>query len=395
MILDWIQNQFSSNPFFNGAIGGSIAYSILNYGKSLLSRILNPLKNLTKRNIVVSSIEDKQIFNHLNKYFFDKINNPQSISFKKMNSRFGKISVRPCPGSDVNYSNVLGYGTHYYWYNFYTIVYVSIEAEKEVGQEKSEIMTISICGLFANRTRSKIANMFIQEHKEIAARPIVHKMSGGFPEFKGHIKQRPISYIFIEESIKNIIFEKINYIENNKKIFENLNINQTFGIILYGKPGTGKSSLVKALAHELNRNLYYVSFASDITDQIDGCANIMPNSILVIEDMDSYPVFRNRSEKAENSEDAQSKKELASILKMLDGDDIPDGTIIIATTNDIDSIDDAIKRAGRFDLKIEIGPANREIAEEMVNHINPSKKYILDQIEYPISQAELQSLILR
>ena len=79
---------------------------------------------------------------------------------------------------------------------------------------------------------------------------------------------------------------------------------------------------------------------------------------------------------------------------MLDGVDLPDNSIVFATTNNIEILDDAITRPGRFDVKIHMGFADEDIARQMIEYIDPNKIDLLEKMEFPVSQAELQAKIL-
>ena len=121
---------------------------------------------------------------------------------------------------------------------------------------------------------------------------------------------------------------------------------------LHGPPGTGKTSVVTAIATELQRPLAIVN-ASSLRDDtfLDLMSNRPPNSILLFEDVDS--LFRGR-----NGEDAGMS--FSTMLNALDGVLHPRGALIFLTTNHLDRLDAALRRPGRVDVLMQVAHAQAE-----------------------------------
>ena len=78
-------------------------------------------------------------------------------------------------------------------------------------------------------------------------------------------KKRSLESIFIQKSVKDDIVNRIDYFLNNYEYYKNKNLNYHLGIMLYGAPGCGKTSLIRALASHFNFKLNIVN-ASEIDD---------------------------------------------------------------------------------------------------------------------------------
>ena len=118
------------------------------------------------------------------------------------------------------------------------------------------------------------------------------------------------------------------------------------GYMFHGPPGTGKTSLVKALANEFNLDLWYISL-SDLKAEsslLGLLADVGPRSLLLLEDIDTMRIAHDR----DGSEQGQIS--MSSLLNTLDGVATPHGLITIMTTNRFEILDPALTRAGRMDL---------------------------------------------
>jgi len=133
------------------------------------------------------------------------------------------------------------------------------------------------------------------------------------------------------------------------------------GILLWGPPGTGKSSVAHVLATQLNLCLHHLPLASleDDTELQTLMVKMQDNGdappLLLIEDADTYA--------GATSRDVIKGVTLAGLLRVLDGNQTPPGLIVIITTNHPESLDEAFLRPGRLDQKEQLGPMGQEAFE--------------------------------
>lgn len=130
---------------------------------------------------------------------------------------------------------------------------------------------------------------------------------------------------------------------------------ETFGIpykrsyLFHGVPGSGKTSLITALAGKLQRNVCFLSahhpaFSDDAMKK--AMERLPENAFLIMEDIDS--LFNQR-----DSMNDLSPLTFTGLLNCLDGIGHATGQIVIMTTNYIDRLDEALIRAGRADMWVE------------------------------------------
>ena len=182
----------------------------------------------------------------------------------------------------------------------------------------------------------------------------------------------------------------------NRDLYEQLNIIHKTGILLYGAPGTGKTSISKAIAKELNTDLYVVNMGDFNEAQIERIKIEMDDcdedtSIILLEDIDC--IFSTR----DNLKTENQQKAAQLLLQFLDGVFSIPNTVFIATTNHIEDLDPALIRDGRFDVKIEMKNLSQETANKMCKHFKLTDEEIpsiLENETFPINPAYLQNKIV-
>lgn len=264
---------------------------------------------------------------------------------------------------------------------------ISIAVTKDNEHSSDTLITINIFGLFSKRFTEDLL-CTIGENRDVNRKYIEYNtlnIMGGFTQSTKF--KRNLSTIYLEN--KNKIFESINVWKNSEEFYRERGIPYKLGILLYGEPGTGKSSLVHAIASELNKDVIVLTAGAILNGKLSryntACCDTPP--IIVIEEIDTIVNSR------QNELGEKEKVILSELLNFLDGPSSPDSCVVIATTNHIEKLDPAIIRSGRFDIKIHMGKISRDLAIQMCLDFGCNPEEILDDsTEY--NPSELQSKLI-
>ena len=186
---------------------------------------------------------------------------------------------------------------------------------------------------------------------------------------------------------KEELIETVDYLRNPSK-YAAMGARAPKGIILYGPPGTGKTLLAKAVAGEAKVPFYQVSGSSfedmlvgvgakRVRDLFNNAKKTAP-SIIFIDEFDSVAAKRGRAEIA-GAGAGIADQTINQLLAEMDGFDTKSGIVIIAATNRLDVLDEAILRPGRFDRHIQVNlPDIKE--RELILKIHARNKNISSRV---------------
>ena len=222
---------------------------------------------------------------------------------------------------------------------------------------------------------------------------------------------------------KEYLLKNLDFFLNNKKWYYEKGRPYTLGIALHGPPGTGKTSIIKAIANKTNRHIINLSmkiiktrrqlidffFESTYNRNNDVDSINFDNKIIVIEDIDCIgDIILDRSKKKSkkevnisnggnikfgdilqsivevndssngvNTKPFSTLEEdnitLDDILNLWDGINETSGRILIISSNHYDELDPALVRPGRIDIPLELGNASHKTIRQIFRHYYGTK----------------------
>lgn len=179
---------------------------------------------------------------------------------------------------------------------------------------------------------------------------------------------RPMNSVFLPDGIADGLMADVQQFLDAQEWYALRGIPYRRGYLFYGLAGTGKTSLISALAGHFRLNLYFLNIAgSRVSDDslMHLVSSVPKRSIVLLEDVDS--AFDNRKK----SKDSQNKVTFSGLLNSIDGACSKDGRLLFMTTNCIEKLDSALIRPGRADVHLEFGYAMASQAEAMYRAFFP------------------------
>lgn len=224
------------------------------------------------------------------------------------------------------------------------------------------LIILMVVAFYMNKYKEKVramipANKFQAELETASKEPQKETVSQGVSNSQiepivSHIKFSDIAGI---ESIKEELEEIVDFLNNPKK-YTSFGVTLPKGVLLVGPPGVGKTLIARAVAGEADVPFFYQSGASFVhiyvgmgavrVKELFSKAKSMAPAIIFIDEIDAV----GKSRSGGNNDEREAT--LNELLTQMDGFDGQNGVIVIAATNKIEVLDEALLRAGRFDRRV-------------------------------------------
>jgi chaperone BCS1 len=227
--------------------------------------------------------------------------------------------------------------------------------------------------------------------------------------------KRPLTSIVLDPGIKDLLHDDARDFLKSKSWYAARGIPFRRGYLLYGAPGSGKTSIIHSLAGELGLDVYVISLSRvglDDTALNEVISELPEKCIALMEDIDAaFSQVMNReepeddeekSDKPKNPEDrnkaqppppSTSRISLSGLLNALDGVGAQEGRILFATTNKYKSLDPALCRPGRMDIHVEFKLASQYQARELYRCFylpdSELEKDVAEKKDKPFEDAEV------
>lgn len=204
------------------------------------------------------------------------------------------------------------------------------------------------------------------------SKKMLSKMSGGMNSMQFGMGGKSNAKVYVksssgikfsdvagEDEAKELLSELVDYLHTPEK-YREIGASMPKGALLVGPPGTGKTLLAKAVAGEANVPFFSIS-GSEFVEMFVGMgaakvrdlfkqANEKAPCIVFIDEIDAIGKKRN----GQMSGNDEREQTLNQLLTEMDGFDGSKGVVILAATNQPDSLDPALLRPGRFDRRIPV-----------------------------------------
>ncbi|KAJ7731302.1 P-loop containing nucleoside triphosphate hydrolase protein [Mycena maculata] len=291
-----------------------------------------------------------------------------------------------------------------------------LRVKRARGGDGGEVLSVSVVA----RSNTILKALVLQAKREYEAEA-VHRIQIFFADPHGAWRwadarhKRPMGSIVLDPGVKEMLLGDARDFLASEKWYADRGIPFRRGYLLHGVPGSGKSSLIHAIAGELMLDIYVVSLSSAwISDSVlMGLMGRVPKgAILLLEDLDAaftrstsrstdndgpaiegpeLPPKRRSREKEMRDRDRDNMSDLntlslSGLLNALDGVAAAEGRILFATTNHLEKLDPALSRPGRMDVWVEFKNSSKWQAEALFRNFFPST----DEDDLPLDDGEIE-----
>ncbi|KAK9356753.1 BCS1 N terminal-domain-containing protein [Lipomyces doorenjongii] len=420
---NFLSNFLASNPYFTAGfglmglgVGLAAARQILVRGSNMLYRQLLvdleiPSKDksyawflewMARESVAVSSLSKSESIKGLKNRF---------LALRNLYSSSHHLSVQTTykqhdNGSvSANFSLVPGPGKHILRYRG-TYIQVNRERSGRLMDLTSgtPFETITLTTLYRDRG---VFRTLLQEANAMALKKqegkTVMYVSWG-PEWRPFgqpRRKRSLQSVILDRGVSERICLDVKDFLHSGKWYADRGIPYRRGYLLYGPPGSGKSSFIQALAGDLDYNICILNLSEQnlTDDRLNHLMNHIPErSILLLEDIDA--AF-NKREQSDESGYKLSGVTFSGLLNALDGVTSSEERIIFMTTNHPEKLDPALIRPGRVDVRELIDNASEYQIRKMFLRFYEGadglcEKFVTKVIELgvPVSTAQLQGLFV-
>lgn len=281
----------------------------------------------------------------------------------------------PSSRIQASYTFVPSVGTHYFRYKG---KFIQVERTREqMINSGVPFESVQLTAFGQNRQiyiemleRARDAALLANEGKTLVYIPTINE----WRLFGQPRRKRPLSSVVLDRGVMPNLVKDMEHFLSNPNWYIDRGIPYRRGYLLYGPPGSGKTSAIMALAGHFDLsistlNLSQGTMTDDRLQQL--LSNVPEESIILLEDIDAATVGRHYEKEDAIRYQGMKPLTLSGLLNALDGVISTEGRMIFMTTNFIERLDPALIRPGRVDFKQFIGPLTPYQVELMLMRFYP------------------------
>jgi mitochondrial chaperone BCS1 len=396
--------HLGDNPFFSGGLVLMILGGLLAYARHIPGQIYEFIERFF---IVKIDIQDEdESYGWMQIWLAEKLNTALSVSV---------ITKRPTGSEEAEEPSfvdnrpqvyfVPAVGTYFFWYKHR---FVTLNRDRRENATGSANLLAGLGeGKGMLRTKESFTIRIFSRNKDLARQLIEECRDKAIPEdgkldirvgtynywsLGTRIRPRPLNSVILDGDQADFLLKDMKEYLDSYDWYQSVGVPFRRSYLLYGEPGNGKTSVVKALAGAFNMNIYLLMLSDpDMTDNRinDLLAKVADKNILLLEDIDCAFNKRLRSNGKEGG------LTFSGLLNAIDGVASPEGRIIFMTTNHIDRLDPALIRPGRADVKLYFGNATQDQAGRLYSRFFPGYLHLAKDFASMIEDRKYSMAVLQ
>lgn len=264
-------------------------------------------------------------------------------------------------------------GQHwFFWHGHICRFQRHIDDKSKVGaahnQRPLEVLNVTVLfGTVATIMGWIAQGKMIAEAKDRIG-PGLHVLKGDWWDHVGDVPRRSIETVLADnDTLVANVLNDMRWFYGARNWYGDRGVPWRRGYLFHGPPGTGKSSLIRALASELSLDIASLDIGRTALSDDDLREAMMcapARAIIAIEDVDA--IFTRRE-----GGDKRSGVSFSGLLNAIDGVAAQEGRALIMTTNHKEKLDPALIRPGRADVHIELGLVGAGTARRLFDRFFP------------------------
>lgn len=345
----------------NAAIAG-VGGAFKLYRRTLVSELVTAAAACTAR-IITNQVRQTFTSTVAVKRDMDRLAYAVLLKWIVANCKSAKASIAVDEDSsgfrvDIGTTNedkvILGVGDYWFTYklNVHSVrrkytVHAEVRDVEFANGGSDTVITVTVFG-DGKRHMSDFLRTMLRDAKSDRQAIIFTTNLGGGTQRKVWTSPRDFSNVILKPEVEHKLERHMKWFKDNYQFYKQHGLPYKTSILLKGPPGTGKTSLCRAIAHYFGYEIYMLSLSGMVSEHRTSIPEIPEHTLVMIEDIDkNIP-----KDLAAHSKESES---LRILMQMLDGMFSQDNTVFVLTTNFPELLPMELIRPGRINLKLDIG----------------------------------------
>ncbi len=272
-------------------------------------------------------------------------------------------------------------GVHLFWRGGrpFWVRYERSSEARDKTRRRTESLTFHTVGRDQRVLREFVQEIVSSHRRREQMQSCLYAYDDFWSQVQAYASRR-LASVILNPGEKERLVADVKRFRASRERYRTLGVPYHRGYLFFGPPGTGKTSLVSALAGAFGMPIY----AMDLTGLNDrslkaAMGEVPPNAVVLFEDIDCMSAGHGeRGTEARSGEELSRavagqgvRVTLSGLLNVLDGFHAPESVIFVMTTNHPEALDPALLRPGRIDYKLYLGQAGEEQKIELYQRFFP------------------------